>query len=194
MVHGAKPRGSPRGTTNAAKHPKSRSWALCRPTHGAGAERPGECADAKSGAPRAPCSPVRARHSPMCVWAMTSASLWAAPLPPLWVDEEEVVEVVEPWMAWLIQCSMLMLPWLDVGVPWESPCTEPSSSEPEEVSVRESRPAMHHSRHTQLTRRKHTPHTPCPTAFALNTPEKLCHISDYELFFSIMNFSSKHLK
>ena len=71
----------------------------------------------------------------MCVWAMTSASLWAAPLPPLWVDEEEVVEVVEPWMAWLIQCSMLMLPWLEVGVPWESPCTEPSSSEPEEVSV-----------------------------------------------------------
>jgi hypothetical protein len=30
---------------------------------------------------------------------------------------------------------MLMLPWLEVGVPWESPCTEPSSSEPEEVSV-----------------------------------------------------------
>lgn len=70
----------------------------------------------------------------MCVWAMTSASLWAAPLPPLWVEEEEVVDVVEPWMAWLIQCSMLMLPWLEVGVPWESPCTEPSSSEPEEVS------------------------------------------------------------
>lgn len=38
-------------------------------------------------------------------------------------------------MAWLIQCSMFMLPWLEVGVPWESPCTEPSSSEPEEVSV-----------------------------------------------------------
>lgn len=71
----------------------------------------------------------------MCVWAMTSASRWAAPLPPLWVDEDEVVEVVEPWMAWLIQCSMLMLPWLEVGVPWESPCTEPSSSEPEEVSA-----------------------------------------------------------
>jgi hypothetical protein len=51
------------------------------------------------------------------------------------VEEEEVVDVVEPWMAWLIQCSMLMLPWLEVGVPWESPCTEPSSSEPEEVSV-----------------------------------------------------------
>lgn len=46
-----------------------------------------------------------------------------------------MVDVVEPWMAWLIQCSMLMLPWLEVGVPWESPCTEPSSSEPEEVSV-----------------------------------------------------------
>lgn len=76
-------------------------------------------------------------HSPMCVWAMTSASRWAAPLPPLWVDEDEVVEVVEPWMAWLIQCSMLMLPWLEVGVPWESPCTEPSSSEPEEVSARQ---------------------------------------------------------
>lgn len=65
---------------------------------------------------------------------MTSASLWAAPLPPLCVEDEEVVDVVEPWMAWLIQCSMLMLPWLEVGVPWESPCTEPSSSEPEEVS------------------------------------------------------------
>lgn len=46
-----------------------------------------------------------------------------------------MVDVVEPWMAWLIQCSMLMLPWLEVGVPWESPCTEPSSSEPEEVSI-----------------------------------------------------------
>ena len=43
--------------------------------------------------------------------ARTSASLWAAPLPPLWVEDDEVVEVVEPWMAWLIQCSMLMLPW-----------------------------------------------------------------------------------
>ena len=47
----------------------------------------------------------------MCVCARTSASLWAAPLPPLWVEDDEVVEVVEPWMAWLIQCSMLMLPW-----------------------------------------------------------------------------------
>ena len=55
----------------------------------------------------------------MCVCARTSASLWAAPLPPLWVEDDEVVEVVEPWMAWLIQCSMLMLPWLDVGVPCE---------------------------------------------------------------------------
>lgn len=112
---------------------------------------------------------------------MTSASLWAAPLPPLWVEEEEVVEVVEPWMAWLIQCSMLMLPWLEVGVPWESPCTEPSSSEPEEVSVRD-RCAMHHSK-------SHT-HTSCPMPFASNTLEKL-HISENELFFGIMTFSSK---
>ena len=79
--------------------------------------------------------PAQGRHSPMCVWARTSASLCAAPLLPLCVEDEEVVDVVEPWMAWLIQCSMLMLPWLEVGVPWESPCTEPSSSEPEEVSV-----------------------------------------------------------
>lgn len=40
---------------------------------------------------------------------MTSASLWAAPLPPLWVEEEEVVEVVEPWMAWLIDQERLLV-------------------------------------------------------------------------------------
>lgn len=84
----------------------------------------------------------------MCVWAMTSASRWAVPLPPLWVDEDDVVDVVEPWMAWLIQCSMLMLPWLEVGVPCESPCTEPSSSEPEEVSMGQSRDAVWPSQET----------------------------------------------
>lgn len=64
---------------------------------------------------------------------MTSASRLAAPLPPLCVEEEEVVEeVVEPWMARLIQFSMLMLLWLEVGVP--SPCMEPSPSEPDDVS------------------------------------------------------------
>lgn len=94
----------------------------------------------------------------MCVWAMTSASLWAAPLPPLWVEEEEVVDVVEPWMAWLIQCSMLMLPWLEVGVPWESPCTEPSSSEPEEVSVKGRRSVSTSKEHTRVERRKDPPH------------------------------------
>lgn len=36
-------------------------------------------------------------------------------------------------MARLIQCSMLTLPWLEVGVPSPWP---PSSSEPDEVSVR----------------------------------------------------------
>lgn len=70
---------------------------------------------------------------PMCVWARTSARRPAAPLPPLCVDEEEE-EVVDPWwMARLIQCSMLTLPWLEVGVPSPWP---PSSSEPDEVSVR----------------------------------------------------------
>ena len=40
----------------------------------------------------------------MWVWAMTSPSLWAAPLSPLYMEEEEVeeveevVDVVEPWM------------------------------------------------------------------------------------------------
>lgn len=97
----------------------------------------------------------------MCMcWARTSASLPpAAPLPPLRVEEEEeeaveeVVVVVEevPWMARLIQCSMLMLPSrLDEvppppppssssqsppSSPSPSPC--PSPSEPEEVSVGE---------------------------------------------------------
>lgn len=80
-------------------------------------------------------NPGKDGHPPRCVCAMTSASRCAAPLPPLCVEDEDVVDVVEPWMAWLIQCSMLMLPWLEVGVPCESPCTEPSSSEPEEVSA-----------------------------------------------------------
>lgn len=92
----------------------------------------------------------------MCVWAMTSASRWAAPLPPLWVEEDEVVEVVEPWMAWLIQCSMLMLPWLEVGVPCESPCTEPSSSEPDDVSVGETS-SVHHGEDTPQSPRGHGP-------------------------------------
>lgn len=127
----------------------------------------------------------------MCVWAMTSASLWAAPLPPLWVEEEEVVDVVEPWMAWLIQCSMLMLPWLEVGVPWESPCTEPSSSEPEEVSVKERRPVST-SKETHRVNAAQTRHTRSPSStFHLNALEKLHHISANELFFSIMNFSSR---
>lgn len=73
----------------------------------------------------------------MCVWAITSANLCAALLPPLCVEEEEVVDVVDPWIAWLIQCSIFILPWLEVGVPWESPCTEPSSSDPEEVSIQD---------------------------------------------------------
>lgn len=89
-------------------------------------------------------------------WARTSATLMpAAPLPPLCVEEEEedaveevvVVEEV-PWMARLIQCSMLMLPSrLDKVSPSpplssfsprppssssSSPC--PSPSEHEEVS------------------------------------------------------------
>lgn len=92
-------------------------------------------------------------------WARTSASLpAAAPLPPLRVEEEEedaveeVVVVVEevPWMARLIQCSMLMLPSrLDEITPpppsssspsppspsLPSPC--PSPSEHEEVSKEE---------------------------------------------------------
>lgn len=58
---------------------------------------------------------------------MTSARRLAAPLPPLWVDEEEVVEEV------VIQCSILTLPWLEVGVP--SPC--PSPSDPDDVSTRQ---------------------------------------------------------
>lgn len=90
-------------------------------------------------------------------WASTSASLpAAAPLPPLRVEDEdeeaveEVVVVVEevPWIALLIQCSMLMLPsWLDEVPPppppsssspsppsSSSPSPWPSPSEPEEVS------------------------------------------------------------
>ena len=70
-----------------------------------------------------------------CAWAMTSASRLAAPLPPLCVEEDEVVEeVVEPWMARLIQCSMLMLPsWLEVGVPLPGP--EPSPPAPDHGSA-----------------------------------------------------------
>lgn len=95
-------------------------------------------------------------------WASTSASLpAAAPLPPLRVEDEdeeavdEVVVVVEevPWIALLIQCSMLMLPsWLDEVPPppppsssspsppsSSSPSPWPSPSEPEEVSEEERR-------------------------------------------------------
>ena len=118
--------------------------------------------------------PAAARHSPMCVCARTSASLWAAPLPPLWVEDDEVVEVVEPWMAWLIQCSMLMLPWLDVGVPCESPWTEPSSSEPEEVSVGQRQLAATGASSTPRPRpspNTDTPHT-LTGKWPLNTLEK----------------------
>ena len=118
--------------------------------------------------------PAAAGYSPMCVWARTSASLWAAPLPPLGVEDDEVVEVVEPWMAWLIQCSMLMLPWLDVGVPCESPCTEPSSSEPEEVSVGQRRLAATGASSTP--RPRPSPNTDPPHTligkWPLNTLEK----------------------
>lgn len=114
----------------------------------------------------------------MCVWAMTSASRWAAPLPPLWVEEDEVVEVVEPWMAWLIQCSMLMLPWLEVGVPCESPCTEPSSSEPDDVSVGETNSA-HHGEDTPP--RAHVAHGPAArqpsNTFPVNPLEKPQRVS-----------------
>lgn len=118
---------------------------------------------------------------------MTSASLCAAPLPPLWVDEEEVVEVVEPWMAWLIQCSMLMLPWLEVGVPWESPCTEPSSSEPEEVSAEREVTCLG-------VVSECPPGSPAnpPTTFALNTLRKLYSLSDAKSFVrTLQAFSSK---
>lgn len=76
-------------------------------------------------------------------WARTSASLpLAAPLPPLRVEEEEeeaveeVVVVVEevPWIARLIQCSMLMLPSRLDEVPPPPPPSSSSQSPPSSSS------------------------------------------------------------
>lgn len=127
----------------------------------------------------------------MCVWAMTSASRWAVPLPPLWVDEDDVVDVVEPWMAWLIQCSMLMLPWLEVGVPCESPCTEPSLSEPEEVSMGQSRAAVWPSQEAHADPATQTQACCTLDGHHISRSSPRPRHGSHELWFGLRNVSSK---